>query len=223
MQDGQNLFDANTAFGAEWQVDEHMQRLASLGLEAIVVGVPNAGEQRLFEYTPFVDAEHGGGGGDRYLAFLIDTLKPEIDRRFRTRPEREATGIMGSSLGGLISLYAFLTRSEVFGFAGAMSPSVWFADARILQIAAEAPPPRGRLYVDVGTGEGDRHVALMHDLHRLLIGKGLVQGVSLFYVEEDEAPHCETAWANRLRTALYFLLPVTSGTEPGAAPGDPPP
>ena len=94
--------------------------LARRGLETIVVGVPNRGAERLREYSPFPDARHGGGGGDAYLAFIERTLKPLVDRRVRTRPERQATGIFGSSMGGLISLYSFFRAPETFGFAGAM-------------------------------------------------------------------------------------------------------
>jgi predicted alpha/beta superfamily hydrolase len=117
---------------------------------------------------------------------------------------------MGSSMGGLISLYAFFRHADVFGFAGAMSPSLWFAGGEILRTVERAPFVEGRGYVDMGTAEGESHVQHVHALHRLLLGKGYRQGVDLFYVEEDEAPHQEDAWARRLRTALYFLLPATA-------------
>src|SRR5215217_1626799 len=107
MHDGQNLFDQATSFGDEWRVDETMEELAGEGLEAIVIGVPNMGEERCEEYSPFVDAQAGGGCGDDYLEFLVRTVKPLVDRSFRTLPDRENTGIAGSSMGGLISLYGF--------------------------------------------------------------------------------------------------------------------
>ena len=207
MQDGQNLFSDSLAFGAEWQVDENMERLSHLGLEAIVVGVPNLGEGRLDEYSPFKDAQHGGGSGDNYLDFIIKTLKPLIDQQFRTDPSRDATGILGSSMGALISLYAFFTRSEVFGFAGAVSPALWFADHAIFVALQEKPFVQGRLYLDVGTGEGEGTVADVRRMHQLLLAKGYRPGETVMYVEDDDAGHSEDAWARRIRTALYYLIP----------------
>jgi predicted alpha/beta superfamily hydrolase len=207
MQDGQNLFTDALAFGREWQVDEHMTRLSALGLEAIVVGVPNAGAERTAEYTPFPDAQEGGGRGDAYLRFLIGDIMPLIESRYRVLASPAATGIMGSSLGALISLYAFFRAPERFGFVGAMSPSLWFAEAALLQVVEQAPFVEGRIYLDIGTEEGPQHLEHTQALHRLLLTKGYCQGTSLFYVEEDHAGHDEEAWARRLRTALYFLLP----------------
>jgi predicted alpha/beta superfamily hydrolase len=207
MQDGQNLFDQATAFGEEWQVDENIERLSALGLESIVVGIPNVGGSRLAEYSPFEDERHGGGRGDAYLDFVIGKVKPLVDRDFRTRPDRDHTGVMGSSMGGLISLYAFFRHPRVFGFAGAMSPSLWFAGRRILDFVREQPHVPGRVYLDMGTGEGEAHVDHVHELHRILLEQGYRQGTDLFYVEEDDAEHREDAWSRRLRTALYFLLP----------------
>ena len=208
MQDGQNLFTDALAFGQEWQVDEHLERLGALGLESIVVGIANGEERRLDEYSPFVDAEGRGGRGDDYLRFVIDEVMPMVASKFRVRTDRDGVGIMGSSMGALISLYGFLTRPDVFGFVGAMSPAIWFADAAILRTASEAEFAGGRVYMDIGTQEGDTHLQRVHDLHRILIEKGHRQGESLFYVEEDDADHTEAAWAHRLRTALYFLLPA---------------
>src|SRR5438067_8253158 len=116
MHDGQNLFDPNTSFAGEWEVDQTLEKAARDGVEAIVVGIPNMGPQRCDEYSPFVDAKAGGGKGDAYIAFITDTLRPLINDDFRTLTERENTGIAGSSLGGLISLYGFFRARETFGF-----------------------------------------------------------------------------------------------------------
>src|SRR4051812_3687009 len=97
MHDGQNLFDASTSYAGEWQVDETMEELSRSGYPAIVVGISNAGEQRIDEYSPFVDDQHGGGRGDAYLAFVVETLKPQIDELYRTLPDRAHTGILGAS------------------------------------------------------------------------------------------------------------------------------
>src|SRR5688500_9831438 len=113
MHDGQNLFDQATSFGAEWEVDQTLEAASSEGLECIVVGIPNAGKSRLDEYSPWCDPRHKSGGrGEAYLDWIVQTVKPRIDADFRTRPERGTTGIAGSSMGALISLYAFFRRPE---------------------------------------------------------------------------------------------------------------
>jgi len=126
MHDGQNLFDQATSFAGEWQVDETLERLfKEKGFAIIVVGIDNGGERRIDEYSPWVNSEYGRGGeGDAYVRFIVETLKPYIDSKYRTLPNE--TGIMGSSLGGLISIYAGFKYPEVFKYVGAMSPAFWF-------------------------------------------------------------------------------------------------
>ncbi|MGH2538781.1 MAG: alpha/beta hydrolase [Candidatus Promineifilaceae bacterium] len=220
MQDGQNLFDAATSFAGEWQVDETMETLSLEGIEAIVVGLPNAGAERLDEYSPFRVARLGGGRAQAYLNFLIETVKPLIDADFRTCPQRERTGIVGSSLGGLIALYAFFAQPETFGLVGAMSPSLWFGRAAIFDFVQGAPLLPGRIYLDAGTREvgsgrgglswrtagSRRYYAGVRRMQRLLVKKGYRPRRDLLYVEEKEAGHEEAAWARRLPRALRFLL-----------------
>jgi predicted alpha/beta superfamily hydrolase len=212
MQDGQNLFDATTSFAGEWLVDETMERVSREGLEAIVVAIPNHGRHRADEYSPFRDERVGGGRGDDYLAFLIDTLKPRIDAEFRTRRERAATGIMGSSMGGLISLYALLRRPETFGFAGAMSPSLWFGRAAIFGVASATSQWDGRLYLDTGTLEGRGHVRQVREMVRLLRRRAVHPRRQLRYVEDRGGLHNEAAWARRFEPALRWLLPKRAET-----------
>jgi predicted alpha/beta superfamily hydrolase len=204
MHDGQNLFDAATSFCGEWCVDETMTGLAQGGIEAIVVGIPNVGTDRCDEYSPFADLRRGGGCGDEYLDFIVSTLKPLIDRDFRTLPTRDDTGIIGSSMGGLISLYAAFAHPATFGFAGVLSPSLWFADRAIYALIQRSTSRPGRLYLDVGTAEG---AWMLHDARRmaaLLRAKGLDE--SLVYVEDHDGLHSESAWADRLGLALMCLL-----------------
>lgn len=208
MHDGQNLFDDALAFAEAWHVDEQMTRLARLGLEAIIVGIAHAGVARLDEYSPFRDRQlRGGGGGDAYLRFIVHTVKPLIDRRFRTQPGREHTGILGSSMGGLISLYAYFRRPETFGFAGVMSPAFWFAGKKIFSFVKSARFNPGRLYLDIGTAEGRVALADARRMNALLLRKGYTTGLDLLYVEDAGGNHSERAWSRRLRSALYFLLP----------------
>jgi predicted alpha/beta superfamily hydrolase len=206
MQDGQNLFDPATAHAGDWGLLRPLDALTAKGRETIIVGVWNAGEERIAEYSPFRDEKTGGGRGDLYLAFLTETLKPMIDRRFRTRPERAHTGIAGSSMGGLISLYGFFRAPDVFGFAGVLSPSLWFADAAIFPFIASAPFVAGRIYLDVGRREGDRHVADVQRLRDVLVAKGYRAGRDLRMVEDPDGGHDEASWGRRFPSALAFLL-----------------
>jgi predicted alpha/beta superfamily hydrolase len=206
MHDGQNLFDPATSFSGEWHVDGTMEMLGRRGIEAVVVAIPNMGEERLDEYSPFVDPRQGGGRGDAYLEFIIDTIKPRIDRDFRTLADREHTCIAGSSMGGLISLYAFFRRPDVFGVAGVLSPALWFAGGTIFDFVAEAPYARGKIYLDIGTREGERTLADVRRMRDLLIAKGYRLRKDLFYVEERGAGHDEGAWRRRIRFAVPFFL-----------------
>ena len=234
MHDGQNLFDEATSYSDEWQVDETMEQLSRSGYPAIVVGIHNAGDQRIDEYGPFRDPAHGGGKGDAYLTFLVDTLKPRIDQEFRTLPDRLHTGIMGSSMGGLISLYALFRDPEVFGFAGILSPSLWFADRAIFPFVQQAPFTPGTIYLDIGRLEGQEDLADTRRMCAILIDKGYRPGTDILCVEESTAEHHEPAWTGRMHAALRFLLerpsqtlPLVTVSQPGEArvreiwPGDP--
>lgn len=207
MHDGQNLFDATASFAGEWRVDDTLERLGPEGVEAIVVAIPNMGAERIDEYSPFRDARKGGGRGEAYVEFLVRTLRPEIDRRFRTRRERTHTGIMGSSLGGLISLYAFFRHPDVFGFCGAMSPSLWFANRSIFDYVAARQEWAGKVYLDIGTGEGRGQVRNARLMARLLRQSASRPRLNLMYVEDRGARHHESAWAGRFERAIRFLLP----------------
>ncbi|HSC26039.1 MAG TPA: alpha/beta hydrolase-fold protein [Vicinamibacterales bacterium] len=205
MQDGQNLADPHRAFAGTWNIERAIAALGAQGVEAIIVGIPNMAGERLREYSPFFDSRHGGGDGDAYLAYLERTVKPLVDRRFRTRPDREATSIFGSSMGGLISLYAFFRARETFGCAGAMSPSLWFAGRALLSYIEQDGAPPGRLYLDVGTDEGAATLRDARMLAEILRRKGYHED-RLRFLEAPGAKHAEAHWARRLVPALEFLL-----------------
>jgi predicted alpha/beta superfamily hydrolase len=206
MHDGQNLFDEETSFAGEWQVDETMEALAGEGIEAIVVGVANGGEERADEYSV------ARGRGRQYLRFLAETVKPLVDDDFRTLPGRETTGLVGSSLGGLISLYGVFVEPDVFGFAGALSAALWWARRAVFRIVERAPFADARIYVDVGEDElpGERaktrrYVADVRRLVALLESKGYGPD-RLRHVVEPRGTHHERDWGRRLPDALRFLL-----------------
>jgi predicted alpha/beta superfamily hydrolase len=205
LQDGQNLSDPSVAFcGNTWRLLDGLRWLAGRGIEPIVVGIHNT-PARLSEYSPFEDPRHGGGDGDRYARFLIDTIKPRIDAVYRTRKDRASTVVGGSSMGGLISLYAFFRRPSVFGAAAVLSPSVWFGGRQVLSFVQNARLARGRLYLDVGTNEGAATLRDARTLQRVLRRKGY-KSDALRYVEAQGGQHREADWAWRLPQALEFLL-----------------
>ena len=220
MHDGQNLFDAGTSFiGVEWGVDETLERMIPEGQvePLIVVGISN-NDDRAFEYTPFIDSSRGGGGAEHYAGFIVNEVKPFIDETYRTKPGREHTGIMGSSLGGIASLYIAWAHPEVFSRVGAMSTAYWWAGEKTLGMLEETDPPPGvRLWLDMGTAEdrtdsnGD-DVPDIIELHRrarnILMEKGLEIPTSLRYIEDKGAAHNEHAWAARFPRAVEYLFPA---------------
>ena len=212
MHDGQNLFDPTLAFGGnEWKVDETLDAAAEDGSieELIVIGVENTAE-RIYEYTPTTDpSTAGGGGGDKYLAMLKTELKPAIDAMLRTLPDRAHTGILGSSLGGLISAYAGVTQPDVWGIVGAMSPSTWWNNEVIIGdvggMPASARP--ARVYVDSGdAGDSNDDVTNTNMLAATYVNLGYTSGVDFLHVVQAGGQHNEVYWAERLPGALQFLF-----------------
>jgi len=207
LQDGQNLFDPATSFAHDWGLVDALNQRAKEGIKAIVVGIPNRGRGRRSEYSPFRDLLHGGGGGDRYIAFIVEAVKPLVDASFRTLAGRSHTVIGGSSLGGMLSLYALYRHAGIFGPASVQSPSLWFARRAILRFLARQPrPPESRIHLDVGTEEGPETLQHVRELRELLVGAGYVEGKDLSYLEEERAGHDEVVWGRRFREALPFLL-----------------
>lgn len=218
LQDGQNLFDRAIAFGGEeWHADEALAAEAGRA-DAILVGIGNAGPQRVDEYSPFADERLGGGRGDAYVAYVTDRVKPLIDATFRTHPEREHTFIGGSSMGALIALHAFLARPDIFGGVAALSPSLWFARRAIFGELRRAPFTGGRVYADSGTREGPAMLLDMARLRHILLTSGYRKGVDLLIDIEPGGRHTESAWARRFPRALRFLLnvPEPSVAQPSA-------
>ena len=220
MQDGQNLFDPATSYAGDWGLVGTLTAMAPEPAPPILVGIPNIGRRRRYEYSPFRDIIHGGGGGDRYLAFIVETVKPLVDASFRTRPERPNTVIAGSSLGGLISLYGLFRYADIFGAAGVQSPALWFADGAVLRFVEEnGVLAVGRVHLDVGTEEGDEALHDVRALKRLLVNAGHREGRDLSYVEEQDGEHDEEAWGRRFAVALPFLLGSQGAREPGSHGG----
>jgi predicted alpha/beta superfamily hydrolase len=211
FHDGQNVFDDYTSYAGELHADEVLEQLADEGIEAIAVAIPNSGEARMDEYNPWRSRQRWqgrrvGGKGDAYLDWLVGSVKPLVDASFPTRPDRLSTGILGSSMGGLISLYALLSRADTFGLAGVMSPALSWSDYRVLDLIGERQLPPSRIHVDMGGREWRGMTAEVRRLRDALVAAGFVEGRDLHYVEDRYAIHREDAWARRLPDALRFLL-----------------
>jgi enterochelin esterase-like enzyme len=213
LHDGQNLFDGATSFipGMDWHVGQTADEWIQNGRvePLIIVGIYNAGKQRLGEYTPTRVPRLGGGGANRYAKFLLEEVRPFVQSQYRVQEGAENTGIGGSSLGGLVSLYLGLRKPRVFGKIAALSPSVWWNERVILRFAAAAPVrPLPRIWLDIGTREGPRIVDDVERFRDVLIGKGWQLGRDLHYERVEGAVHNEAAWAQRVGPVLQFLFPA---------------
>jgi predicted alpha/beta superfamily hydrolase len=166
LHDGQNLFDAATGFNGEWGVDELLDRLArQQGLAAIAVGIDHGGERRNTELSPWDHERIGKGEGFAYLRFLVETVKPYVDARWRTRPESASTALIGSSLGGLVTHAALHRHREVFGLGGVLSPAFWVNEPRARMLAESEPLLAHQRLVLYGGGREDRDMLPMGAPH----------------------------------------------------------
>lgn len=216
MHDGQNLCNPEDAFGGvAWGVDETAQNLIlSNQIEPlIIVGIYNTGGCRIDEYTP-VKISRGrlkgrGGKSDNYGRMIIEELKPFIDGEYLTKPEREFTGLGGSSLGGLVSLYLGFKRPDVFSRLAIISPSVWWANQQIIrQLALVGEHLPLKIWLDIGKKEGARITHQVRALKEILLANGWRDNVDLAYFEIPGAGHEEASWAARFGEVLKFLFPL---------------
>lgn len=223
MHDGNNLFDAATAFGGrEWQADETAERLIQGGelRPVIIVGVSNSPD-RMDEYT-YTTATLGGqlmgGAGALYARFLVDEVKPFIDLAYRTLPDVENTGVAGSSLGGLISLYLAVHHPDTFSRIGIVSPSIHWARESALHTARRIRPGL-RIWMDMGWHEDDHgrpptEIRQLRALRTILDRKGYEAGTNLAYFEDPRGVHSEADWARRLPKILTWLFGPPATTAP---------
>jgi predicted alpha/beta superfamily hydrolase len=219
MQDGQNLFDeVSTAFGTEWAVDEAMVAREDSGYKKlIVVGIDNGGGNRIDEYSPWVHPQYGGGQGDEYMNWLANNLKPFIDSYFRTRSSRENTGLMESSLGGLISFYGGLQYQNVFGKVGIFSPSYWFDDSCYVHARIRGHQAPMRIYHCAGGQESTDMLPDMYAMEDSLLVHGFSPN-ELRTVAKSDGQHSEWFWAREFPAAVKWLFEdVQLATTPAAS------
>ena len=217
MWDGQNLFDPSTAFNMEWQVDLTAERLIREGKiePVIIVGVYNGGEHRLSELSPWRDARLGARGeGHAFMRWVVSELKDYVDSQFRTLTGPEHTGVAGSSMGGLASLFAAYRYPLVFGRVACLSPAFWFARGQIFRYVASRLRPQGaKIYLDCGERETARvhpkrdFYKVAHAMVDLLSQQGFKEGEDLKWVSDPQGTHAEYHWARRMGPVLEFLFP----------------
>ena len=215
LHDGQNLFDGRTSFvqGRTWQMREQTDAAIEGGEvePLVIVGIYNTGDRRLAEYTHEHNWQMGGGEADAYGKLLTKELMPWIADKYRVRQDRESTGMGGSSLGGLVSLFLGLRHPEVFGRLALLSPSVWWNHKSILGYLNEHAPQmweRPRVWLDVGDGEGHRTLRDVEHLARRLKANGWRPGETMHFEKVHGGTHDETSWAGRVRPMLRFLFPA---------------
>ena len=223
MHDGQNLFDAHTAFaGNPWWADEVAERAVRAGRvpPLIIVGVANTPD-RLDEYGPRRCGQKRARDHSRdYGRFLVEEVKPFIDATYRTRPDPEYTGVGGSSMGGLISLHLCKWYPAVFAKCAALSPSLWWDREYFLRNVTVSPGwlDRCRVWLDVGERESSSRLGSAATMRRtrrlahLFTRHGLRAGEQFHYVEVPGGEHNEASWGGRFDRVLEFLFGETPGS-----------
>jgi len=217
--DAQALFAAAPDPGDphSWRMDTALNELYDYGvIEELIVVAVTTKERRIEMLTPTADAVYGGGGGDRYLEFLVKTLKPQIDATLRTRTDPDSTAMIGASLGGLFSFYAAWMRSDIWGRAACLSPSFWWNERRAIHRVQECcPVPRPWLYLDSGAAlsqfeqdanvrDGFQHTQAMA---KALLANCYEPGKDLVALTYAGFQHDASAWAARLAIPLQLLFP----------------
>jgi len=216
LNDGQNLFEAATSFnGVEWQVDETADRLIRERAlpSMIVVGIDNAGKDRLREYMPHrsMHPMTVRAQGRRYPVFLMKEVMPFVERTYRVATSPENTGLGGSSLGALIALYTAMARPGVFGRLLLESPSLWASNRQAIKESRTVRIWPERIYLAVGTaetGSPERDRTVVDDVRELaaILRRAVLSEKRLRLVVKDGAGHTESAWAERFSEALRFLF-----------------
>ena len=207
MHDGQNLFDDATAFSGEWKVDEILDSLYKYNrFSCIVVGIYNGEGQRMNELSPWHnDSLNLGGDGDKYAKFIVKTLKPFIDSHYRTLTDRENTVIMGSSMGGLMSLYMALEYPEIFGKAGIFSPSLWFSPKIFEMMQKHKLKMLQKFYLISGAKEGNQTVYNTLKADSVLRSIGFDENYIMCKIPKD-GQHNELSWSQQFGDAVRYLF-----------------
>ena len=207
LQDAQNLFDDATSYAGEWQVDETLNKIfEKTGKSLIVVGIDNGGEKRIEELSPYKNAKYGGGNGDNYVKFIVETLKPFIDKNYRTKPQRKFTTIGGSSLGSLISVYAAVKYPETFGKVLAFSSAFWFnaKDLNEFISSSKVNLKQQKYYFIQGKHEDEDMEEQTNRVIENLKSKN-VKPKNIFLKIDEDGKHNEMYWRREFEGAVLWL------------------
>ncbi|WP_233752639.1 alpha/beta hydrolase [Flavilitoribacter nigricans] len=205
LQDGQNLFDDYAPFGS-WGVDKKLAIMAERGThELIIIAIDHAEDERIEEFTPSYRTRLGVGQGKKYVSFLADTLKPYVDSHFRTLPERENTGIGGSSMGGLISIYAGLMYPNIYSKLMIFSPSLWVAPNIHFHAIQFQDVLRTKVYLYGGGAEGANVIPNIQKLKAALEKQGQDQRMQFELAIDPNGEHNEKRWGEEFPRAIEWL------------------
>jgi predicted alpha/beta superfamily hydrolase len=202
MQDGQNVFDNATSFSGEWGVDETIDNMAAQFGEMIVVAIDNGGEKRMSEYSPS-DNKYAKAEGEAYVDFMVQTLRPYINKHYRTRKCGKHNYIAGSSMGALISFYALVKYPTKFGGAGIFSPSFWIAPEFKNLPAAKAKKIKGKIYLFAGMQESEHMVP---DMLQVLENFKKYSKAEIKTVIRAEGKHSESTWREEFPVFYQWLV-----------------
>ena len=207
LQDAQNLFDDATSYAGEWQIDETLNKIfEKTGKSLIVVGIDNGGEKRIEELSPYKNAKYGGGNGDNYVKFIVETLKPFIDKNYRTKPQRKFTTIGGSSLGSLISVYAAVKYPETFGKVLAFSSAFWFNAKELNEFISSSKVnlKQQKYYFIQGKHEDEDMEEQTKSVIENLKSKN-VKSKNIFLKIDEDGKHNEMYWRREFEAAVLWL------------------
>lgn len=207
LQDGQNLLEHRSPFG-NWHVDQQMEKMARNGMgDLIVVAIDHAEEERIREFSPPEVTKFGVSFGKQYARFMAEELKPYVDQHFRTRPDRQNTGIGGSSMGALISIYSGFIYPEVYGKMMIFSPSLWLTPKIYFRAINFVNPFYTKIYLYAGGKESETMIPNVQRLKAALQSKGLESAKIEFKVSIDpEGNHGESRWGEEFPKAAEWLF-----------------
>ena len=207
LQDAQNLFNDATSYAGEWQVDETLNKIfEKTGKSVIVVGIDNGGEKRIEELSPFKNAKYGGGNGENYVKFIVETLKPYIDKNYRTKSCKKHTTIGGSSLGALISVYAAVKYPETFGKVLAFSSAFWFNAKELNEFISSSKVnlKQQKYYFIQGKHEDEDMEEQTKRVIENLKSKN-VKPKNIFLKIDEDGKHNEMYWRREFEGAVLWL------------------
>lgn len=206
LQDAQNLFNEKAVYG-NWEIDKKLAVMSEYKIgKIIIVAIEHAEQDRIKEYN-VGNTILGAGQGKKYIRFVTDTLKPFIDKQFRTKPEREHTGIGGSSMGGLVSLFSGMMYPEVYGKLMIFSPSLWVVPKMDFSNVDFFEPSETRIYLYAGGDESKTMVDHVKKIKRNMFknetfGEHLKIRLSI----NELGTHNETYWSDEFPKAIEWLF-----------------